>query len=150
MLLTLPSLPAPALRCPQEICSLISQMRQKRCEWVYFPKCPAASGRELGQPAALSTLLDEATGATVQNSSGEQGRAAGLWLGELSSGSLLTALPVCMCMGIFEQALIPLSLCAVPPIPKLLGKEFGLNKNEVTGQASGKAVVSPIPSHSLH
>lgn len=25
-----------------------------------------------------------------------------------------------------------------------------LNKNEITGQALGKAVASPIPSHSLH
>lgn len=101
----------------------------------------------------LSTLLDEATGATVQNSIGEQGRAGGLWLGELPSGSLLTALPICVCMGIFEQTLVPLSLCAVsmhPPIPKLLGKEFGLHKNEIMDQVPGKAVVSPIPSHNLH
>lgn len=121
------SLPAPALRRPQEICTLISQMRQKRCEWVYFPKCPAASGRDLGQPAVLSTLLDEATGATVQNSSGEQGRAAGLWLGELPSGSMLTALPICVCMGILEQALIPLHLCAVstlPPSPNYSAKSL--------------------------
>lgn len=121
------SLPAPALRRPQEICTLISQMKQKRCEWVYFPKCPAASGRDLGQPAVLTTLLDEATGATVQNSSGEQGRAAGLWLGELPSASLLTALPICVCMGIFEQVLIPLSLCAVsmhPPSPSSLAKSL--------------------------
>lgn len=121
------SLPAPALRRPQEICTLISQMKQKRCEWVYFPKCPAASGRNLGQPAVLSTLLDEATGVTVQNSSREQGRAAGLWLGELSSGSLLTALPICVCTDIFEQALIPLSLCAVSmhsPSPNALVKSL--------------------------
>lgn len=147
------SLPAPALRRPQEICTLISQMKQKRCEWVYFPKCPAVSSRNLGQPAVLSTLLDEATGATVQNSSREQGRAAGLWLGELPSGPLLTGLPICVCTDISEQALIHLNLCAVsmhPPIPKVLGKEFGLKKNEISGQAPGKAVMSPIPCHSLH
>lgn len=36
----------------------------------------------------------------------------------------------------------------VPPSPKSLAKR--LNKNEITDQALGKAVVPPIPSHSLH
>lgn len=123
---------------------------RKDCEWVYFPKHPAVSGRNLRQPAVLSTLLDEATGATVHNSCREQGRSAELWLGELPSCSLLTALPIDVCMNIFKQALIPLSLCAVSVLPHPQTPWQRLNKNEITDQALGKAVMSLIPSHSLH
>lgn len=42
---------------------------------------------------------------------------AGLWPGELPSGSLLAALPFCACTDFFEQAQVPLGLCVVSMFP---------------------------------
>lgn len=49
---------------------------------LIFPKCPAVSGRVSGRSATLSTRLDEAASATVQNDSRERVTAAELWPGE--------------------------------------------------------------------
>lgn len=65
-----------------QIGTLISQMRQKRCEWLDFPMFLATSGGGSGRLAVLSTPLDEATSATVQNDSRELVMAVGLSPGE--------------------------------------------------------------------
>lgn len=79
------SLPLPTFNCPQEIRALISQMRQKRCEWLYFPKyqlCLAGTWGSLSCSAPLWIRPQALSSKMTAGSRGDGGAVAGraaLW-----------------------------------------------------------------------
>lgn len=140
------SLPLPALNCPQEICTLISQMRQKRCEWLYFPKYQLHLVGAWGSLSCSAPFWMRPQALPSKMTAGSRGDGGAM---AVRACRLVQCSQLCpfVCALIFLNK--PKSpwvsvLLACSTIPKLLSKNAGLNKCEITGRALGTVVVCPL------